>query len=108
MKKPLYTDQIINKILLHLLVSSLFRFRFVCKSWRSLINDPIFIDTHLKKMEFVSNHLRLFQIVCQLYPYEGLRSWCYVGSPCDELIHPGFPVTHTKQCTYELLVRVMD
>ncbi|XP_049389260.1 F-box/kelch-repeat protein At3g23880-like [Solanum stenotomum] len=103
MKKPFYTDQIINKILLHLPVSSLVRFRSVCKSWRSLINDPIFIDTHLKKMEFVSNHLRLFQIVYQLYPNEGLRSWCYAGGPCDELIHPGFPVTNTKQCTYELL-----
>lgn len=103
MEKSFYTDQIINKILLHLPVKPLVRFRSVCKSWRTLIDDPIFIDTHRTKMEIISKNLRLFQIVYQLYPNEGLRSWCYAGSPCDELIHPGFPVTNTKQCTYELV-----
>ncbi|XP_059281497.1 F-box/kelch-repeat protein At3g23880-like [Lycium ferocissimum] len=103
MEKSLSTDQIINKILLHLPVKPLIRFRSVCKSWRSLINDPIFIDAHRKKMEIVSDNLRLFQIVYQLYPNEGLRSWCYAGSPSNELIHPGFPIMNTKPCTYELV-----
>ncbi|KAM3327687.1 F-box/kelch-repeat protein like [Capsicum galapagoense] len=103
MEKSLFEVQITNKILLQLPVKPLIRFRSVCKLWRSLIDDPTFIDMHRQKMEIASSNLRLFQIIYQLYPNEGLRSWCYAGSPGNELIHPGFPVTNTKQCKYELV-----
>ncbi|XP_009587396.2 F-box/kelch-repeat protein At3g23880-like [Nicotiana tomentosiformis] len=104
MEKSLFTDQkIVNKILVHLSVEALARFRCVCKSWCSLIDDPIFMNAHRMNMEIVSRKLRLFQVVYQLYPNEGLRSWCYAGSPSEELIHPGFPITNTKPCTYDLV-----
>ncbi|CAN4087533.1 unnamed protein product [Withania somnifera] len=82
--------QVINKILLQLPVKPLIRFR--C----------LFIDMHRSNMEIVSSHLRLFQIIYQLYPNEGLRSWCYVGSPgnigCCQI--QGFPGTSRHAPNY--------
>ncbi|KAL5726594.1 hypothetical protein ACHQM5_009625 [Ranunculus cassubicifolius] len=40
-------EELITKIISHLPVKSLLRFRCVCKAWNSLINDTTFIQMHL-------------------------------------------------------------
>ncbi|XP_047324151.1 F-box/kelch-repeat protein At3g23880-like [Impatiens glandulifera] len=40
--------EIISDILIILPVKSLIRFKSVCKSWRALISDPIFVKAHLQ------------------------------------------------------------
>ena len=44
-----FPTDVIIEILSQLPVKSLLRFTSVCKSWRSLIKSPIFINLHLKK-----------------------------------------------------------
>ncbi|CAJ2660988.1 unnamed protein product [Trifolium pratense] len=41
-------DEIIDDILVRLPVRSLLRFKSVCKSWKTLINDPKFANIHLR------------------------------------------------------------
>ncbi|XP_047333270.1 F-box/kelch-repeat protein At3g23880-like [Impatiens glandulifera] len=41
-------EEIISNILIKLPVKSLIRFKSVCRSWRELISDPIFVKAHLQ------------------------------------------------------------
>ncbi|KAF8677301.1 hypothetical protein HU200_046787 [Digitaria exilis] len=41
-------EMVVQEILVRLPVKSLVRFRSVCKSWRAIVSDPVFIDTHLR------------------------------------------------------------
>ncbi|KAK1354513.1 hypothetical protein POM88_047769 [Heracleum sosnowskyi] len=50
-------DEIIFQLLLLLPVQSLVRFKSVCKSWRSIISDPQFIETHTKQNSSLENTL---------------------------------------------------
>jgi len=45
---PQLMEEIIMEILLRLPVKSLLRFRSVCKAWRAMINNPMFIRDHLR------------------------------------------------------------
>ncbi|KAM7462974.1 hypothetical protein LguiA_031095 [Lonicera macranthoides] len=49
---------LVRDILLHLPLKSLLRFKFACKSWRSLISDPQFGLDHLNLNSSKSNILR--------------------------------------------------
>jgi hypothetical protein len=42
-------DDVLVEILLHLPAKSVFRFRTVCKSWRHLLSDPVFIREHYRR-----------------------------------------------------------
>lgn len=41
-------EELVNAVLLKLPVKDILRYKFVCKSWCSLITSPTFIDEHLK------------------------------------------------------------
>ncbi|XP_047324145.1 F-box/kelch-repeat protein At3g23880-like [Impatiens glandulifera] len=45
---PYLPTDIITKILIRLPVKTLVKFRCVCRSWLSLISDPIFVQKHLR------------------------------------------------------------
>ncbi|KAK1611755.1 hypothetical protein QYE76_035428 [Lolium multiflorum] len=46
---PALPDDVLVEILLHLPAKSVFRFRTVCKSWRHLLSDPVFIREHHRR-----------------------------------------------------------
>ena len=46
---PFWLDDVVFDILCSLSVKSLIRFRFVSKSWNSIITNPIFIKTHFDR-----------------------------------------------------------
>lgn len=50
-------EDVLRDILLRLPVKSLVRFRFVCKSWRSLLENTDFVTTHLNRSENHGSHL---------------------------------------------------
>nr|XP_043629746.1 F-box/kelch-repeat protein At3g23880-like [Erigeron canadensis] len=56
---PKAKDDIILEILLRFPVKSLLRCKSVCKSWRSLISNPLFIKSHLKLSSTNIAHHRL-------------------------------------------------
>ncbi|CAL4886771.1 unnamed protein product [Urochloa decumbens] len=47
-RNPELMEELVTEILLRLPVKSLRRFESVCKAWRSIISDPIFIRAHLR------------------------------------------------------------
>ncbi|CAN6328351.1 unnamed protein product [Urochloa humidicola] len=47
-RRPQLMEEIIMEILVRLPVKSLLRFKSVCKAWRAIINDPMFIRAHLR------------------------------------------------------------
>ncbi|XP_074266392.1 F-box/kelch-repeat protein At3g23880-like [Silene latifolia] len=49
--------ELLTQILAILLVKTLVRFRCVCKSWRSIIDDPVFVSMHRKLNNFTSRKL---------------------------------------------------
>ncbi|XP_074266393.1 F-box/kelch-repeat protein At3g06240-like [Silene latifolia] len=49
--------ELLTQILAILPVKTLVRFRCVCKSWRSIIDDPVFVSMHLKLNNFNSSKL---------------------------------------------------
>jgi len=50
-------DELIVKVLTFLEVKSLMRMRCVCKSWKTLMSDPVFVKMHLKKQSTRMTHL---------------------------------------------------
>ncbi|CAL4968316.1 unnamed protein product [Urochloa decumbens] len=48
-RNPELMEELVTEILLLLPVKSLRRFESVCKAWRSIISDPIFIRAHLRR-----------------------------------------------------------
>jgi len=45
---PYLSDEIVVAILVWLPVKSLLRCRAVCKAWRAIVNDPLFVSAHLR------------------------------------------------------------
>lgn len=45
---PELSDEIVVEILVRLPVKSLLRCRAVCKAWRAIVNDPLFVSAHLR------------------------------------------------------------
>ncbi|XP_074266390.1 F-box/kelch-repeat protein At3g06240-like [Silene latifolia] len=62
--------ELLTQILAILPVKTLVRFRCVCKSWRSIIDDPVFVSMHRKLNNFTSS---------KLVSLEGLGAGGYSG-----------------------------
>jgi hypothetical protein len=57
--------ELIVEILTFLDVKSLTRMKCVCKSWKTLFSDPIFVKMHLKRQSTRMTHLALFSKMSQ-------------------------------------------
>ncbi|GAU35092.1 hypothetical protein TSUD_70150 [Trifolium subterraneum] len=68
---PILPDQLIRGILLQLPVKSLLRFKCVCKSWKTLISESRFANSHLQSSEArqgIWNPLNMGNVVCYQLP----------------------------------------
>lgn len=105
-------DDIIIFLLLNLPIKSLLRFKSICKSWYSSINDPEFIKLHLHK-SYISR--QKFLLVAN---FENLPSFKYDHSPTHKprilsieaslsvdskvmLLDPPFPDSATNVLIYK-------
>ncbi|XP_047323944.1 F-box/kelch-repeat protein At3g23880-like [Impatiens glandulifera] len=82
--------EIVAEILIRLPVKTLLQFRCVCRSWRTLISDPIFVKMHLRastEYEYSANH-RL--IMSSALPRFDVKS-CSLSS----VLHEESPTTYT-------------
>jgi len=52
-------DELIVEVLTFVEVKSLMRMRCVCKSWKTLLSDPVLVKMHLKKQSTRMTHLTL-------------------------------------------------
>lgn len=57
--------KLIVEILTFLDVKSLIRMKCVCKSWKTLFSDPLFVKMHLKRQSTRMTHLALFSKMSQ-------------------------------------------
>lgn len=60
---PYIPKDCLSNILVRLPLDSLQRSRFVCKTWFDMINNPVFIDTHLNRSETVLIFLRSERVI---------------------------------------------
>ncbi|RHN73848.1 putative F-box domain-containing protein [Medicago truncatula] len=61
-RQPFLPDELVFEILSRLQVKSLLQFQSVCKSWKTLISNPQFAQTHLRNLivDPTINHQRFF------------------------------------------------
>ena len=76
---PTLPFELIEDILSRLPVKTLLRLRCVCKSWKSLISDPRFVERHLRMSNADPNFTHHRIILCSFTPNFAIRT-CSVHS----------------------------
>ncbi|XP_047325555.1 F-box/kelch-repeat protein At3g23880-like [Impatiens glandulifera] len=82
--------EIIIEILIKLPVKFLLKFMCVCRSWRALISDPIFVKKHLKastKNEDYAHHKIIINSRSSAYLERCSLEWCSLSSVLHEESH---------------------
>ncbi|XP_058744660.1 F-box/kelch-repeat protein At3g23880-like [Vicia villosa] len=91
-------EDLVTEILLRLPVKSLLQFKRVCKSWKTLISDPQFANTHLQIK--TTNHQQLVFSVL-----EESRILSYpLNSLCENPSTPHKPATFTGIANHDYLI----
>lgn len=109
---PDLPHEIIVEILPRLPVKTLLRFKSVCKSWRSLISHPKFVQTHLSLASLDTDYTQhrlllrgndlhhdlkscsIFSIMYEQsdtaasldYPFDGSPNWVWIVGSCNGLV----------------------
>ncbi|XP_039780376.1 F-box/LRR-repeat protein At2g43260-like [Panicum virgatum] len=73
----------LTEILAWLPVRSLLRCKSVCKAWRDIISDPIFIREHFRHSEFDYDFNQCFSY-CDGLVFAPTGSWLYVFNPATK------------------------
>ncbi|KAM7460943.1 hypothetical protein LguiA_029064 [Lonicera macranthoides] len=81
--------EIVLEILKELPVKTLLRFRAVSKLWRSIIDDPIFINSHLTRSYTRTGGIR---ILCQYIEFSILKIYSTDPQGGSPVPFPAFPV----------------
>ncbi|PHT85807.1 hypothetical protein T459_07913 [Capsicum annuum] len=82
---PILPEELITETLLKLPVKSLLQFRFVCKSWLSLISSPQFVKAHLL-LSSTNKDYTHHRVLCEAYYSNPDVRGCSVSSLlCDSV-----------------------